>query len=187
MKIIKAIRDAAIFLELHTNQSSQECRIEAEEIFMFVLRVNKSKMYTSDTLLISNKNLEKIHHILNKRKDKIPLSYLLNKHTFYNYEFYIDKNVLIPRSETEGIIDKILNMGDKLFIDNNKCFFLDAGCGSGCVGITIANERPEWKVLLSDMYMSSLVVAKKNMELCNHENAAAIVRGLVNSISSSSI
>ena len=64
MKIIKAIKDATIFLELHTNQSSQQCKIEAEEIFMFVLRVNKSRMYTSDTLLISDQNLEKIYQIL---------------------------------------------------------------------------------------------------------------------------
>ena len=174
MKIIKAIKDATTFLELHTNQSSQQCKIEAEEIFMFVFRVNKSRMYSSDTLLVSDQHLGHIYQILNKRKENIPLSYLLKKHAFYKHNFYVDENVLIPRSETESVIDKLLYMGDKLFINKNRCFFLDAGCGSGCVGITIANERPEWKVYLSDMYMSSLAVAKKNMEICKYKNVHLI-------------
>ena len=77
MKIIKAIKDATTFLELHTNQSSQQCKIEAEEIFMFVFGVNKSRMYSSDTLLVSDQHLGHIYQILNKRKENIPLSYLL--------------------------------------------------------------------------------------------------------------
>ena len=52
--------------------------------------------------------------------------------------------------------------------------FLDAGCGSGCVGITVANERPEWKIILSDFYRTAINVAKKNLGLCNFNNIELI-------------
>ena len=106
----------------------------------------------------------------NKRKSDIPLSYLLEKHLFYKHEFFVNEHVLIPRSETENIIDQILIQGDKLFTDVKRCNFLDAGCGSGCVGITLAIERPNWNIFLSDININAINVAKKNSHLLNQEN-----------------
>ena len=111
-----------------------------------------------------------ISSILNKRKSDIPLSYVLKKHSFYNHEFFVDENVLIPRSETENIIDQIITKGDKLFRDMKRCNFLDAGCGSGCVGITLAIERPNWNIFLSDINMNAINVAKKNSHLLSHQD-----------------
>ena len=94
----------------------------------------------------------------------------MKKHSFYNHEFFVDENVLIPRPETENIIDQIITMGDKLFRDMKRCNFLDAGCGSGCVGITLAIERPNWNIFLSDIDMNAINVAKKNSHLLNQQN-----------------
>ena len=89
---------------------------------------------------------------------------------FYKEEFYVDENVLIPRPETESIIDELLVQGDRLFNEKKRCIFLDAGTGSGCVGITIANERPEWKVLLLELYLEAIEVAKIYLKLCKKNN-----------------
>ena len=170
MKTIDIVNSAAKFIQVHTNQSYQESKIEAEEIFMHVLGINKSKIYTNISISMTKDEHDQISHILNKRKSDIPLSYLLEKHLFYKHEFFVNENVLIPRSETENIIDQILIQGDKLFSDIKRCNFLDAGCGSGCVGITLAIERPNWNIFLSDINTNAINVAKKNSHLLNQQN-----------------
>ena len=169
MNILQALKKSTNFVEQVTNQSLEESQIEAEHIFMFVLQVNRSKLYEQFNSNLSNYNNKKIEEILELRKNK-PLSYILKRHIFYKDEFYINDNVLIPRSETESIIDEVLRHGDLLFKEKNKCIFLDAGTGSGCVGITIANERPQWKVLLLELYSEAIEVVKINLKLCKRNN-----------------
>ena len=170
MRTTDLVNSAAKFIQIHTNQSYQESKIEAEEILMHVLGVSKSKIYTNLSISMTEDEHYRITRILNKRKSDIPLSYVLKKHSFYNHEFFVDENVLIPRPETENIIDQIITMGDKLFRDLKRCIFLDAGCGSGCVGITLAIERPNWNIFLSDINMNAINVAKKNSHLLNEQD-----------------
>ena len=169
MNILQALKKSTNFVEQVTNQSLEESQIEAEHIFMFGLQVNRSKLYEQFNSNLSNYNNKKIEEILELRKNK-PLSYILKRHIFYKDEFYINDNVLIPRPETESIIDEVLRHGDLLFKEKNKCIFLDAGTGSGCVGITIANERPQWKVLLLELYSEAIEVVKINLKLCKRNN-----------------
>ena len=170
IKTVHIVNSAAKFIQLHTNQSYQESKIEAEEIFMHVLGINKPKIYSNISISITKNEHNQISYILDKRKKNIPLSYILKKHLFYQNEFFVDENVLIPRSETENIIDQLIIQGDKLYKDKGRCNFLDAGCGSGCVGITLAIERPNWNVSLSDINMNAINIAKKNSHLLNQQN-----------------
>ena len=170
MKILECLKKSISFLKTHTNQSIEESNIEANSILIEVLNLNKATLYKNYDHKIDKASQEKIEEILELRKNNIPLSYILNSHTFYNEEYYVDKNVLIPRSETEYIIDDIIKYGDLIFEEKNKCTFLDAGTGSGCVGITIANMRPAWNILLSDLYMDALIVAKVNSKLGKNDN-----------------
>ncbi len=174
MNALDLLRETTNFIHLYTKQSITESKIEAEEILMHVLGISKTKIYLNEILQLTEILQDQINNILNKRKNDVPLSYILKKHLFYKNSFYIDENVLIPRSETENIIDDILLQGDKIFKRKKRCFFLDAGCGSGCVGITIACERPLWNVFLSDAYPNTLGVAKTNMKLCKTDNIQLI-------------
>ncbi len=169
MNILQALQKSTSFVKKITNQSELESKIEAEHIFMFVLQVNRSKLYEQFNITLTQYNNKKIQGILELRKNK-PLSYILKKHTFYKDEFYINDNVLIPRPETESIIDEVLKQGDLLFKQKKKCTFLDAGTGSGCVGITVANERPKWRVLLLELYSEAIEVVKINLKLCKENN-----------------
>ena len=169
MNILQALKKSTDIVEQVTNQSQLESKIEAEHIFMFVLKINRPKLYGKLNSTLTDSNNKIIEDILELRKNK-PLSYILKRHTFYKDEFYINNNVLIPRPETESIIDEVLRQGDLLFKEKNKCIFLDAGTGSGCVGITIANERPKWKVILLDLYSEAIEVAKVNLKLCKNNN-----------------
>jgi len=170
MRISELLKKSVSFLEHNTHQSLEESKIEAHSILMQVLNLNKATLYTKYNHKITKTSQDRIEKILELRKNNIPLSYIFNSHIFYEDNFYVDENVLIPRPETENIIDEIIKYGDLVFKEKNRCIFLDAGTGSGCVGITIANQRPAWDVLLSDLYMDALKVAKINSNICKHCN-----------------
>ena len=187
MRISELLKKSTSFLELNTSQSLEESKIEAHSILMQVLNLNKTALYENYNHKINKISQKKIDDILSLRKNKIPLSYILNSHTFYEDSFYIDKNVLIPRPETEYIIDKVLEYGDLVFKEKKRCIFLDAGTGSGCVGITIANQRPKWDILLSDLYMDALRVARINTSLCKHRNINLICADWLSSYANGSL
>ncbi len=187
MKIWQAIKETVNDLTIYTSQSQEDSEIEVKEIFTHVLNISKPSLYKKYDYCISKYDLAKINHILSLRKNDIPLSYILNSHTFYKNELHIDENVLIPRSETESIVDKIIEIGDSIFQRENRCVFLDAGTGSGCVGISIANERPKWNIILSDLYVGALNVAKTNSKLCKYQNISLVCADWLSPFSNNSI
>lgn len=92
--------------------------------------------------------------LLQRRESGEPLAYLLGWREFYGRRFAVDRRVLIPRHETETLVEVALNFpGGRV---------LDLCCGSGCVGLTLALERPAWRVVLSDVSPDALAVAERN-------------------------
>ena len=120
--------------------------------------LNKEKIFTdSEDILIEN--------FIKKKQEGIPLDYILNSTKFYEEEFYVDERVLIPRPETELLVDYINN-----YDFPRKIKILDAGTGSGCIGISIATKNPKFEVYGSDYAINSLHVAKinkKNLDVAN--------------------
>ena len=82
--------------------------------------------------------MQKFKVLLNRRKKKEPLAYILNHKEFWKNSFYIDKNVLIPRPDTEILIEEIL----KLYHKDRNLSVLDIGTGSGCIIISLLKDRP---------------------------------------------
>ena len=97
-------------------QSKIQSKIDAEHILMSVLNKDKFALYMDYDKELSKLEQDAIEKILIKISEGYPLSYLINRHFFYDDEFYLDENVLIPRVETEGIIDKLLEYGDKIYL-----------------------------------------------------------------------
>ena len=90
-----------------------------------------------------------------------PVQYLTNSACFYGYDFYVDENVLIPRYETEELVENILYRYDKYF-KGQKIDVCDVACGSGCIGIALALEEPNMKLVSTDISFEALEVAKRN-------------------------
>ena len=78
--------------------------------------------------------------LIQRRKKNEPIAYLINKKEFWKYNFYVDHNVLIPRPDTEHLIDQTF----KLFHNNSKLTVLDIGTGSGCILLSILKERTKF-------------------------------------------
>jgi len=99
--------------------------------------------------------------VIQRRLNSEPLAYILGKRDFYGREFRVGPGVLIPRHETETLIDVALEHSEE------GLKVLDLGTGSGCIAITIALERPTWKVFASDISTKALDIARANAERLN--------------------
>ena len=96
--------------------------------------------------------------LLQRREQGEPLAYILGYREFFGRRFRVDTNVLIPRQETEVLVETALEF------NREKCRVLDIGTGSGCIAITLKLERPEWEVWATDISSSALQVARENAE-----------------------
>lgn len=94
---------------------------------------------------------------IDARARRTPASYLLGEREFFGRDFAVDPRVLIPRPETEGLIELSLQLPL-----SPRARVLDLGTGSGCLGITLAVERPLWRVVASDASLAALAVARSN-------------------------
>ena len=106
-------------------------------------------------------------------------AHLQNKVNFYGRDFYVDKNVLTPRPETEQIIDEVLSLcgkpilpgvkPQKPVLNSKNLKILDVGTGSGCIAITLKKELEEAKIYASDISEKALEIARKNAKIQNIE------------------
>jgi release factor glutamine methyltransferase len=144
--------------------NEREAQIEAENILKFALKKPSSFFISNQKTNIDKIQEELISSILKKRIKSEPLAYILNEWDFYGETFYLDKNSLIPRQDTELLIDLVLKRYDK----ESKLNILDLGTGSGVIGITLSKLYPNSMITISDISSKALNVANKNIK--NHNS-----------------
>jgi release factor glutamine methyltransferase len=158
--------------------------ISKEFIFYLkeVLDLKDTAIYIDRDYLLSNDEQGAIEEFINHKKNGVPLDYILKKSFFYGNEFLVDKRVLIPRPETELLVDYINNLK---FLDDIK--ILDAGTGSGCIGISIAIDNPNIEVYGLDYSAKSIEVANANKNYFELNNFSLIHSDWLSSIKDRSI
>lgn len=91
-----------------------------------------------------------------------PIQYLIGQEQFYERDFQVNANVLIPRPETEELVQLVLNRSDEVFGKERQLRVADIGTGSGAIGLTLKLERPDWDVTITDISIDAMEVAKEN-------------------------
>jgi release factor glutamine methyltransferase len=170
---MKTLMDQSIkYME---NHHIEEARLTVELIFSHVLSIDRMMLFTKYSMQPEEEKKDKIRTLLKLRaKDKIPLQYLLNEEEFYGRAFYINKGVLIPRNETEIVVEKALHELKNTVSPN----ILDIGAGSGVISITIGKEKPDSRILGVDISDNALEIANKNKLLLKAENVKFIKSNL---------
>ena len=143
---------------IHINE--REAQIEADYILRFALKKPSSFFISNQKTNIDKTQEDFISSILRKRIKREPLAYIFNEWDFYGETFYLDKNSLIPRQDTELIIDLVLKRFDRA----SKLNILDLGTGSGVIGITLSKLYPNSIITISDISSKALNVANKNIK-----------------------
>jgi len=153
-------------LHLGIGYSSDEAKLEARFILEHALKITQKEIIQKSDLPIDTDHQAQITNITEKRITGIPLPYLLGEWSFFGRTFKVNSNVLIPRADTEILIEKALS---KINV-RNAYDILDLGCGTGIIGITIALERPLSKITLIDQSEHAIQNTKDNQALYQAAN-----------------
>ena len=140
-------------------------RGDAVWLLSSLLKCSKADILLDSRRELSREDNKKIHNWWKRRLAGEPLQYIAGSAPFWGREFLVNKNVLIPRPETERLVELAL----ELVKSRAQARVLDIGTGSGCIALTIKAERPELEVLGSDISAAALTVAKKNAKLLGFE------------------
>jgi len=159
MNVQQAITYGANFLKSENNKNSI---LDTEILLSSILKVERVDLIKKLDDFVTDNEKKKFLDYLNRRKINEPISYILEKKEFWNYNFFIEKGVLIPRPETELLVENILK------IKKNKNYFfniLEIGTGSGCIIISLLKELKFSRGIGIEISKKALQISKKNSEL----------------------
>lgn len=139
----------------------QSARLDAELLLANTLRKPRTYLHAHLDEDIDPRRHDIANARLSLRLDRVPLAYILGYKEFYGRRFAVSPKVLVPRPESEDMISLFLTLTANEIAPKT---LIDVGTGSGCLGITAKLERPELRVILSDLSGDALQVAQKNAE-----------------------
>jgi len=139
--------------------------------------INKDKKHIILNLkeILNTKQLESFNSFIERRKNGEPIAYLIKKKEFWKDEFYVNKDVLIPRPDTELIIEQVL----KIYSKQSQLQVLDIGTGSGCILLSILKERPNFYGTGIDISKKSINVSNFNANKLNLTNRTRFIHSSV--------
>tara|TARA_B100000900_G_scaffold350865_1_gene317623 strand:+ start:535 stop:1380 length:846 start_codon:yes stop_codon:yes gene_type:complete len=155
MKIVSAIQKASLELKQNNIKSAL---LDSEILMSKVLKKNRSNVLLNSEKLLSDKDYKNFRKLISNRLRNKPIAYLTGEKWFWKYEFEINDKVLIPRPDTELIIEQVLK------IYKNKCNinFLEVGVGSGCIILSILKEKKSFLGKGIDFSKECIKISKKN-------------------------
>ena len=143
------------------NINIKTAKIDSEIILASVLKTDRINLSTQHNLILNKSQELLMSQLMERRKNKEPVAYILNKKDFWNETYFVDKRVLIPRPETEILIEMVL----KKIKDKSKVLqLLDIGCGSGCLLISCLRELTKSIGIGLDISADALAVTKINVK-----------------------
>jgi release factor glutamine methyltransferase len=147
-------------------------RLDAEVLLMHTLKKPREFLFMYPEKRLSTKQVAAYRALIRRRTKHEPIAYLVGKKEFYGLEFLVDKRVLIPRPETELIIETVLEL---IKDQSTNITIADIGTGSGCIAITLKKILPKTTVIATDMSAAALTAAKTNAR--RHHAAVKFLRG----------
>lgn len=161
MQIIDALKHAKS--QLHASESAQ---LDSELLICEVLNCERSHLYAYPEKELSEKNIESLNRFITLRSQGHPIAHLTQKKEFWSLSFHVNQDTLIPRPETEVLVEAAL----KRIPEKSQYDILDLGTGSGSIAIAIATERPLTNITATDKSDKALKVALQNAKNHNIKN-----------------
>jgi len=149
--------------------------LDSEILLSESINKDKKHIILNSKEILNSKQLGNFNSFIERRKKGEPIAYLINKKEFWKDEFYVNKDVLIPRPDTELMIEQIL----KIYSKESQLQFLDIGTGSGCILLSILRERPNFYGTGIDISKKSINVSKFNANKLHLTNRTRFIHSSV--------
>ncbi len=158
-----------------SDSGSDSARLDSQVLLAHVLKQNRSWLFAHHEHELSDRDCRRYADLITRRRRREPVAYLLGRKEFYGLEFAVDRRVLIPRPETELLIDLVLaQIGDRT---GRPVVVADVGTGSGAIAITVAVHAPEVKVYGTDVSRDALDVAEENKRRLTPDGGPLFLEG----------
>lgn len=145
-----------------TEKKIADGRLNIELMLAQVLRLQRIQLYTSFDKPLTEEELSVFKELLKRRLTNEPLQYILGETEFMGLKFSVDTRVLIPRPETELLVEKSIDLIKERFASESKISILDIGTGSGCIAVSLAKLVPRSNVVAIDNSIDALEIAQQN-------------------------
>ena len=169
MEVVEALRKTQ---QWFGKLGIETARLDAELLLGHVLDLPRLSLYTSFDRPLNRTELDAFRELVRRRAKREPVAYLLGEREFYGRTFAVDRRVLIPRPDTETLIESVLSV----IPAESEGVILDYGTGSGAIAVTLAAERPGIRVLALDVSPDALDVARANAVTHEVQDRVGFVR-----------
>jgi len=172
MNIQNILNEGLIALRANNISNAQ---IDVEILLSCSIKKDKKHILLNPKEILRLEQINKFQTLIERRKKGEPVAYLINKKEFWKDEFYVDKNVLIPRPDTEVLVEQVL----KIYSKASQLQVLDIGTGSGCILLSILRERPKFYGTGIDISKKSINVSKFNANRLHLTNRSKFIHSSV--------
>ena len=152
MNIQLAINDGTNILK---NKKIKTAKLDTEILMAKAIKKDREYIILNNNIDLEDRNLKYFNYLIKERATYKPIAYLINKKSFWNNEFFVNKNTLIPRPDTEVLVEQVL----RLTKHKNAMNILDIGVGSGCILLSILKER-------KNFYGTGIDISKNALDIC---------------------
>jgi len=152
----------------------KDAYIEILAFISHLLACSKSYIYSNLSNEFSSFPFEKFSSMVEQRLRHIPLAYITGQKEFMSLDFFVDKNVLIPRPETEILVEEILNLYPPA--ENQSRIGIDIGTGCGNIALSLAEYNHKFRIFAADISSQALKIARKNRKRMNSEKTVSFIR-----------
>ena len=162
------------------NSGVSTARLDSELLLAHILEVDRTWLHAHGDESLTAQQFTELELLIKRRLNREPIAYITGKKEFYGREFIVTPDVLIPRPESEAMIDLLKSLHPAILAktprSKEQIFLIDVGTGSGCLGITAKLELPELNVMLSEVSRTALTIARDNASrlhaevLCEESN-----------------
>lgn len=160
--IREAYRQASSLL---SSSGIEDARRQAQLLMEAVLGWNRTQLLLREEEMFPREKEAELNRMLERRCNGEPLQYIIGEQEFYGLPFHVNRSVLIPRPETELLVEEVIKRGQAWWQDDSDSpQVLDVGTGSGAIAVTLAARCPKWRITASDISEDALATARMNAE-----------------------